>query len=115
MSTSGRVEHPVTEWVTGIAIVAAQLRIGAGAPLGFGQADVRARGHAIEARLYAEDPAAGFFPSAGPILALREPTRPGVRGDSGIAAGGVGPGEDDPLLGQNSAWGEGRRARIAPP
>ena len=113
MNTRVQVEHPITEWVTGIDIVAAQLRIAAGAPLGFGQADVRARGHAIESRLYAEDPAAGFFPSAGPILALREPTGPGVRVDSGIAAGGVVPVEYDPLLGKISAWGEGRATAIA--
>ncbi len=113
MNTRVQVEHPITEWVTGIDIVAAQLRVAAGAPLGFGQADVRARGHAIEARLYAEDPAAGFFPSAGPILALREPTGPGVRVDSGIAAGGVVPVEYDPLLGKISAWGEGRATAIA--
>jgi len=113
MNTRVQVEHPITEWVTGIDIVAAQLRIAAGAPLGFGQADVCARGHAIEARLYAEDPAAGFFPSAGPILALREPAGPGVRVDSGIAAGGVVPVEYDPLLGKISAWGEGRAMAIA--
>ena len=113
MNTRVQVEHPITEWVTGIDIVAAQLRVAAGAPLGFGQADVRARGHAIEARLYAEDPAAGFFPSAGPILALREPAGPGVRVDSGIAAGGVVPVEYDPLLGKISAWGEGRTSAIA--
>ena len=113
MNTRVQVEHPITEWVTGIDIVAAQLRVAAGAPLGFGQADVRARGHAIEARLYAEDPAAGFLPSAGPILALREPGGPGVRVDSGIAAGGVVPVEYDPLLGKISAWGEGRAMAIA--
>src|SRR6266403_6391868 len=113
MNTRVQVEHPITEWVTGIDIVAAQLRVAAGAPLGIGQADVRARGHAIEARLYAEDPAAGFLPSAGPILALREPGGPGVRVDSGIAAGGVVPVEYDPLLGKISAWGEGRATAIA--
>jgi len=113
MNTRVQVEHPITEWVTGIDIVAAQLRIAAGAPLGFGQADVRARGHAIEARLYAEDPAAGFFPSAGAILALREPAGPGVRVDSGIAAGGVVPLEYDPLLCKVSTWGDGRAIAIA--
>jgi len=113
MNTRVQVEHPITEWVTGIDIVAAQLRIAAGEPLGFTQADVRAHGHAIEGRLYAEDPAAGFFPSAGPILALHEPAGPGVRVDSGIAAGGVVPVEYDPLLGKISACGEDRAAAIA--
>jgi acetyl-CoA carboxylase biotin carboxylase subunit len=113
MNTRVQVEHPVTEWVTGIDIVAAQLRVAAGEPLGFGQADVRASGHAIEARLYAEDPAASFFPSAGPILALREPAGAFVRVDSGIAAGGVVPVEYDPLLSKISAWGADRATAIA--
>ena len=113
MNTRVQVEHPITEWVTGIDIVAAQLRIAAGEALGFTQDDVRAAGHAIEARLYAEDPAAGFFPSAGPILALREPQGPGIRVDSGIAAGGTVPVEYDPLLGKISAWGPERASAIA--
>jgi len=113
MNTRVQVEHPITELVTGIDIVAAQLRIAAGEPLGFRQDDVRARGHAIEARLYAEDPAANFLPSAGPILALREPAGPGIRVDSGIAAGTVVPVEYDPLLSKISAWGPGRTSALA--
>ena len=113
MNTRVQVEHPITELVTGVDIVAAQLRIATGAPLGFTQADVVPRGHAIEARLYAEDPAASFFPSAGPILALREPGGPGIRVDSGVAAGSVVPLDYDPLLGKISAWGADRASAAA--
>jgi acetyl-CoA carboxylase biotin carboxylase subunit len=113
MNTRVQVEHPVTEWVTGIDIVAAQLRIAGGERLGFAQEEVRFQGHAIEVRLYAEDPTASFFPSAGPILALQEPSGPGIRVDSGIAAGGVVPVEYDPLLGKISAWGPDRPSALA--
>jgi acetyl-CoA carboxylase biotin carboxylase subunit len=113
MNTRVQVEHPVTEWVTGLDLVALQLRVAGGAPLGFAQDDVRFAGHAVEARLYAEDPAQSFFPSAGPILALREPSGPGVRVDSGVAAGMVIPVEYDPLLAKVSTWAPDRAGAIA--
>jgi acetyl/propionyl-CoA carboxylase alpha subunit len=113
MNTRLQVEHPVTELVTGIDLVAAQLRVARGEPLGFTQADVAMRGHAIEARVYAEDPARGFLPSAGPIFALREPSGPGVRVDGGVRAGTVVPVDYDPMLVKVSAWGRTRAEALA--
>jgi acetyl-CoA carboxylase biotin carboxylase subunit len=104
MNTRLQVEHPITEWVTGIDLVQAQIQIAAGAPLWLTQGDVAARGHAIECRVYAEDPAHEFLPSPGRIVALREPQGAGIRVDSGIRAGSDVPVHYDPLLAKLSVW-----------
>ncbi len=113
MNTRLQVEHPITEWVTGIDLVAAQLRVARGEPLGLTQDDVAFRGHAVEVRVCAEDPAAGFLPSAGRVLLLREPAGPGVRIDSGIAEGCHVPLDYDPLLAKLSAWDGDRAGAVA--
>jgi acetyl/propionyl-CoA carboxylase alpha subunit len=79
-----QVEHPVTEEVTGIDLVREQIRIAAGAPLGYDQSAIQRRGYALECRIYAEDPAAGFVPSVGRLIGYRPPGGPGVRVDSGV-------------------------------
>jgi propionyl-CoA carboxylase alpha chain/3-methylcrotonyl-CoA carboxylase alpha subunit/acetyl-CoA/propionyl-CoA carboxylase biotin carboxyl carrier protein len=98
MNTRLQVEHPVTEMVTGIDLVREQLRVAAGEPLGFVQADIRTQGHAIEFRIYAESPARGFVPTTGPVLALRLPEGEGVRIDSGIVQGQPVTASFDPML-----------------
>ena len=98
VNTRLQVEHPVTEEVTGIDLVREQLRIAAGEPLGYSQADIAFSGHAIEARLYAEDPAAGFLPATGTLAAFEPPAQPLVRWDSGVEAGGRIGLDFDPML-----------------
>lgn len=105
MNTRLQVEHPVTELVTGVDLVEWQLRIAAGEPL---TVEWTPRGHAIEARLYAEDPAAGFLPATGTVLALQEADGPGVRVDSSLVEGLVVSSQYDPMLAKVIAWGGSR-------
>jgi acetyl-CoA carboxylase biotin carboxylase subunit len=98
MNTRLQVEHPVTEMVWGIDLVKAQLRIAQGEPLGFAQEDLAPNGHAIECRVYAEDPAHNFAPSPGLIRNLTLPQGPGVRNDNGVYAGYTVPVYYDPML-----------------
>ncbi len=107
-----QVEHPVTELVTGRDLVADQLRISAGGPLGFSQDDVQTTGHAIEARVYAEDPWDGFLPATGRLARVRWPEIEGVRVDAGVGSGDeIGP-RYDPLLAKLIAHGRDREEAI---
>jgi acetyl/propionyl-CoA carboxylase alpha subunit len=113
MNTRIQVEHPVTEMVTGLDLVALQLQLAGGQPLPFGQEDIRVRGHAIECRIVAEDPAAGFRPATGTIVAYHPPGGPGIRFDSGIQAGVEVGAHYDPLLAKCLAWGQTREVALA--
>jgi acetyl-CoA/propionyl-CoA carboxylase, biotin carboxylase, biotin carboxyl carrier protein len=108
MNTRLQVEHPVTELVTGWDLVEWQVRIAAGEKLTIGQADIALQGHAIEARVYAEDPAHGFLPTGGDVLAVVEPDAAGVRVDSGLSAGMVVGSSYDPMLAKIIAHGADR-------
>src|SRR6266571_581931 len=113
VNTRLQVEHPVTEMVTGVDVVKLQIRIAAGEALPFAQEDVALSGHAIECRLYAEDPDHNFYPSPGTILSRRAPSGPGIRLDDGVYEGFTVPAEYDPLLGKLIAWGGDRAEAIA--
>jgi acetyl-CoA carboxylase, biotin carboxylase subunit len=113
MNTRLQVEHPVTEMVTSLDLVKLQMRIAAGEPLPFGQKEIELRGHAVECRIYAEDPDNNFFPSPGKILACGIPAGPGIRLDAGIYAGWTVPNEYDPMLGKLIAWGSDRAEALA--
>ena len=112
MNTRLQVEHPVTELVTGLDLVEWQLRVAAGERLGFTQEDVRLTGHAVEARICAEDPARGFLPSGGTVLLLKEPQGDGVRTDSGLSEGTEVGSLYDPMLSKVIAYGPDRETAL---
>jgi acetyl-CoA/propionyl-CoA carboxylase biotin carboxyl carrier protein len=113
MNTRLQVEHPVTEQVTGLDLVEWQLRVAAGEKLAFAQDNIELRGHAIEARVYAEDPARGFLPTGGRVLQVFEPSGAGVRVDSSLLDGTVVGSDYDPLLSKVIAYGADRDEALA--
>ncbi|MDS0137299.1 MULTISPECIES: acetyl-CoA carboxylase biotin carboxylase subunit [unclassified Amycolatopsis] len=112
MNTRLQVEHPVTELVTGLDLVEWQVRVAAGEHLTVQQDDVVLEGHAVEARVYAEDPARGFIPTGGTVLAVHEPSGDGVRVDSWMTPGAVVGSNYDPMLAKVIAWGPDRAAAL---
>lgn len=112
MNTRLQVEHPVTEMVTGIDLAAWQIRLAAGEPLTFRQEDLQQYGHAMECRIYAEDPANDFLPSIGKIAFYRPAAGPGVRVDDGVEAGTVVSPYYDPMLSKVITWGNDRQEAI---
>jgi len=112
MNTRLQVEHPITEMVTGVDLVKAQLRVAGGEPLWFEQSDLVQRGHAIELRVYAEDPTQNWAPSPGPVPGYREPGGPWVRVDSAMYAGAEVPVHYDPMVAKLVVWGADRADAI---
>jgi 3-methylcrotonyl-CoA carboxylase alpha subunit len=113
VNTRLQVEHPVTELITGLDLVKLQLRVASGEPLGLTQEEVHSRGHAIEARIYAEDPATGFLPSIGRLEQWILPTAPWVRVDSGVERGGEVSPYYDPMLAKLIVYGATREDALA--
>jgi acetyl-CoA carboxylase, biotin carboxylase subunit len=113
MNTRLQVEHPVTELTTGLDLVHLQIRIAAGESLPFRQEEIAVRGHAIECRIYAEDPDNNYFPSPGKITLLQAPAGPGIRRDSGMYEGYIVPIEYDPLLAKLIGYGSDRTQAIS--
>jgi acetyl-CoA carboxylase, biotin carboxylase subunit len=113
VNTRLQVEHPVTEQVTGLDLVKLQIAIAAGHRLPFAWETITPRGHAIEVRIYAEDPENNFFPSPGKILSRSSPSGPGIRLDEGVYSGWTVPMDYDPLLSKLIAWGNSREEAIA--
>jgi acetyl/propionyl-CoA carboxylase alpha subunit len=111
-NTRLQVEHPVTEWVTGIDLVKAQIKIAEGHRLPMAQEEIRVTGHAVECRLYAEDPEHEFLPSEGVVGVLREPARPGVRVDSALREGRPVVSLYDPMLAKLTAYGFNRKEAL---
>src|ERR1700741_1732496 len=113
MNTRLQVDHPVTEQVTGLDLVKLQIAIAAGHRLPFAWESIAPRGHAMEVRLYAEDPDNNFFPSPGKIIQWHAPSGPGIRMDEGVYVGWTVPNEYDPLLSKLIAWGNSREEAVA--
>ncbi|MEO0559758.1 MAG: acetyl-CoA carboxylase biotin carboxylase subunit [Bacteroidota bacterium] len=112
MNTRLQVEHPVTEWITGLDLVAEQIRIAEGEELGYAQDDLAILGHAIECRVYAEDVIAGFLPAPGPLLRHRPPSGFGVRVDAGVEEGDTVPVHYDPMVSKLTSWGRTRTEAV---
>ncbi|MEZ4519798.1 MAG: hypothetical protein R3C44_24210 [Chloroflexota bacterium] len=112
MNTRLQVEHPVTELVSGLDLATWRLRIAAEEPLPFDQSDITQRGHALECRIYAEDPTAGFLPSIGEIALYERPVGPGLRVDDGIETGSAVTRYYDAMVAKLITWGRDRDEAI---